>query len=872
MSALPSLAETAPLNPALQQQALLKRLYSEGPSVEEVASSLLSRELNTLYPALDIDPDDTWVVTPRWEFTDDELCSLGTDYQPLTKILLHQCLGNTPANYAEGEHFLTHEPLSPTPTHLEVSIEEIANLLNDLSPALLIAFKERQLAFWNETSDQVAHWQALSEGLRQALDVTQVVGWDADHCMIAKAVSAYPEKNARDEQHPELADIKVCLIDIDTSDGTDLKHLMLVGAAVIAGRHQARDILLMYTIEYGYEVFDTLQALGNALPARVDPSMAQNPLSWRLVEPEGDFFDHMAWALINLQLQAIELLDLVDMQPDVFNLDTPPSKVLAESEKARLDQLYGAIPEWLHNASTQDMNAYSKHLIDLGRLRDQVPKDLFEIPSIHTFAQQKMREAIIADKTAEGADKLPLDTLQITLTESITVGVFVLPNPLERHTQTLGQFALSNSPPYLANISFNPPQTVPEWLTIKYLTTLAEQVDVGKVYPHLIKSKLIDDPLDAPRQKDLYQRQLRSLLPLLALECKVRQHGHVDEQGYGYINELVNPTPDSRQPIVVRPLAMYPLRRIGGTNDSVLNMFIIGPRNPDDGPCLLYRPLTDKPLLQFQSLQNLLYALHQPGELRDSVIAWLPNRALSFNYSQYAFPIDLPSPWLTVQSLSEPLSLLEWSGSVGFSTSELNGDVFAAMFEANAKAMVELADRQSLSNADRRWALLEDSGWAVFNAASGFLNGYAGAAVWVWQVINDIQQTLDARQQGNKLIEWTRLGDVLIALSILLLHQANLRRQAMAQPETLAQRPPARPVTSPVPTVRPTITANGLLPHSEYATIGVDGSVPRRTPEQLSTLLDGLKVDAPDLNDPDISVVTPAHLPELYQLHHKAFA
>jgi len=36
---------------------------------------------------------------------------------------------------------------------------------------------------------------------------------------------------------------------------------------------------------------------------------------------------------------------------------------------------------------------------------------------------------------------------------------------------------------------------------------------------------------------------------------------------------------------------------------------------------------------------------------------------------------------------------------------------------AGAIDMAQLADRESLSNAERRWALLEDSAWAIFNAA-----------------------------------------------------------------------------------------------------------------------------------------------------------
>lgn len=867
MSALPSPSTTATPTAALRQQTLLKALGGGGPSIQDVAQALLTREFKALYPNLDLDPNTTLVVTPLWTFVEDELFCQDMAYETLTQALLRQFLNKTQANYVEGEHFLAHAPLSQAPVHLEVSIERVANLLNDLAPVFSFEFKEQQLAFWNASSQGDPHWHELSEGLRRALNVAPIGDWNADACAIAQAVSAYPDKQQRDVHRPEMADIKVCLIDVDRSGPAPLTHMLLLGVAVMAGRYRERDVLLMYTVEYGYETFDSMQALGDLIRQRLATAQASKPLSWRLVEPEGNFFDHMAWTLIDLQLRTIETLDLKEATQDAFSLDlsqtSPPHAV---------DKLRAAIPDWLRDASVQDLNAYSQHLIELSAVRNKAHGDLFEIPSINAFAQQKMREAIIADKATQGAGTLPLDTLRITRTESFTVGVFVLPNPLERHTQTLGEYALSNSPAYLASIRFTNGQSVPDWLTPEYLTGLAEQVNIGEAYPQLIKSKLLDDPVQAALQKQLYQRQLRALLPLLALECKVRQLGDVDEQGYGYINKLLAPVPDSRQPVVVRPLTLYPQHRVSSANDNVLNMFVIGPRDPDDGPCLLYRPLMERPLLQFQSFQNLLYAVHQPGELRDSVLAWLPNRALSFNYSQYVFPVGLPSPWLAVQNLSEPLNLLEWSGPVYLLTTELTGDVFAAFYNANTQAMIELADRQSLSNAERRWALLQDSGWAVFNAASGFLNGYAGAAVWVWQAINEVQQALDAHHQGNTLVEWTRVGDVLMALSILLIHHANQRRQTGTVAEKLIAAKPASPVANPALTVLPTLAADGELPHSEYATIALDGSVPRRTPEQLDSFLDTLRVTPPDLNDPQLNAVASSTIPPLYQLHDKAFA
>jgi hypothetical protein len=95
-----------------------------------------------------------------------------------------------------------------------------------------------------------------------------------------------------------------------------------------------------------------------------------------------------------------------------------------------------------------------------------------------------------------------------------------LPNPLDVHTETLGEYAVQNSAPYQATLRFNPPQTVPEWLDEGYLTKIASKVDIGEAYPRLIKDKLIDDPVQAPLQEHFYISQLRALLPLIALECR----------------------------------------------------------------------------------------------------------------------------------------------------------------------------------------------------------------------------------------------------------------------------------------------------------------------------------------------------------------
>ena len=110
------------------------------------------------------------------------------------------------------------------------------------------------------------HWLELSAALRKTLDVQQVKGWDHVQCQVARAVARDPDKKERQRHDPALSAISACLIDIDTVDAQGItRHQLLAGAAVLKGRYQDRDLLMMYTVEDGYEAFDSLAQLGASL-------------------------------------------------------------------------------------------------------------------------------------------------------------------------------------------------------------------------------------------------------------------------------------------------------------------------------------------------------------------------------------------------------------------------------------------------------------------------------------------------------------------------------------------------------------------------------------------------------------------------------
>lgn len=874
-------------------------LISRGPLLHEVASQLLRRMLKESYPDLNIDPDKTMIGFPQWQVVDDQVEKGPVLFKSLTFALMQYGLDGTTADFIEGEQFLTLEPNSEDPVQLSVGIEDIARTLNQTAAILFVELQDRQLNYWNATSHGHIRWQALSNSLRKAFNVKQVKGWDANECAMARAIFADPDRETRANAATGFTDLKACLIDIDIVENGKSRHLLMGGALVAHATYDDRQLIVMYTVDYGYESFSTLEKLGESLPQRLDRAEGTE-LKWRLYEPDGDVFDHMALALVSSQIESIDALS----HTGDFAESAEPESGLDNDEQAHYKTLDKAIPQWLRKAQPNDLDDYRHYITAMGKLyrdpKHQIART--EIPSMARYAHQKMKDAIIADKRADAAAKLPWDQLRIQITNSFTVDNLVLPNPHDQHTETLAEYAMENDAPYMASVSFKTGEKVPAWLTAEFLTEMAGQVDIGSAYPALIKRQLIDDPLTSKRQASLYREQLRSLLPLKALEGKIKKEAGIDEQGYQIICEWMDGAGEANDDIALYALSMTPQHRLIRSSDTVTNMYIISPRVRQNAPCLLYRPMQDTPLMQFPSRQNLLYALHQPGELRDSILAWLPSKTLSFEYSQYVFPTGWPSPWLTVEELVNPTHRADQFGRVVLDGEEITGNVLSELFKRNAQALVTLADRQSQSNAERRWRLLQDSSWALFGAAANCLSGAVGTAVWAWQTIEQIQQTVDAHKGGDTFVQWKSTADILLALGILLSHHAAMRRKTLSsklrssaasvaevvtseqgiiepvkevtEPEGEVTEPvkevtepeeeitkPVKEITEPVEDIngRPATTiitldpdaVVGKLPSTHEPVVDAGAAVPRRSSAGLVIYLDSLQVTPTGLKSDD---------------------
>ncbi|MGL6243886.1 dermonecrotic toxin domain-containing protein [Pseudomonas sp.] len=824
-----------------------------GPSIREVAATALAPALNTLYPHLKIDPTLATVVTPTWVDTGNDVVPGDKVYETLTDVLVRLGLSGSTVTLIDGEHFLTLQPGAEPQIQLPVKIDALGCLLNTLAPQLFIAYQQQQLDYWNqETKPSTPRWHSLSRSLQEIWNLDEASDWNEDEKSMAKAVFNDPDRATRRPQDKYLT--KACLIDTDCVEKAVSEHVRVLDIAVFVGTVGTRTLVLTHSIAEGFKRYDSIAALGDTLFAQPGTSSSEQTLQWRLYEPKGNFFHHQACALIALEAEAIGALNTFQNESPA-NL-SPHISASAKSiidtaalPASRFSKVQGLLTGWVMNASSADLTRYSRHLMDLALLREQDAGKVFDegIASLPVFTLNTLREQMIKDHPA--AAGLNLEDVQISITSVIVLGAVVVPGKTQTVTLSLIELALQNLiavPLGNKTVQYKNGDAVPAWMTSSYLETLVTKVDIGAVYPALIKRKLLEDPQESVRRQALYTRHLRTQLPLQALQHKMRGEAGIDERGYQFVNAAMQENIADRRvnglEIVIRPLAFITGDRANSKGDEVANMFVIGPRSADQGPCLLYRPLLTPSLTQYPNEANLLYAIKHEKPLRQSVLAWLGDD-VRFNYSQYVFSGELPSVWTLTQLLVDPTSALGMMGKVSLSAAALDDASLATLFKANVNFMITLADRQSVSNAQARWATLKHGAWMLFNVALPFLGRTAGVAAWIWQIMDDLQAMTDAKENDDSESAWSALTDLLLTLGMVLAHRAATRNKPMAHlPEKLEP-----PLVTPPTRTESKITVTRLsdlnqLPAAHEISLHATAALPATA---LGVLLDELAIAEP---------------------------
>lgn len=838
------------MSEASLKNAVLNQLLA-GPTSPEVATVLLRRALKKLYPALDLDPLNTVVAEPTWDIVDGEIVERPTRYGTLSDMVAERVGESESTLLIEGLHFLTQLPITKPEVHLPVRIDQIGCLINELGPVMLSACQEQQLAYWNAPLDASGpRWHELSRTLRKLWDVKQVKGWTTAECDMARQLFLYPDQ--QDRKVNDRYDTHAYLVDIDEVDGDKVTRLNENSLVVLIGKIDNKETMLTYSLRDGYKKFDSQQALGQFLPTQLD-SASRKKIQWRLYEPAGNIFDHKACGLIAMQVKILGSPSFLKKIAAIQS-EQPASSGLDLDKGLGAPWLEKQMPDWLLAASVSDQILFAQHMKNLSALSSSHAGKTYldDIPPIREFTLSALKQQMQADHA--DASTLDPEKIEIQIRSLVAWGAFIVPGKFETTRFSLIDLALQNLialPLGDKMVRSLDGKALPKWMTTDYIESLITKIDIGRVYPDLVKRKLLNDPVESARRENLYISQLRIQLPMLALESKIRGQGNIDERGYRYVAALMQPEEADRkvdgQTIVLRKLAFVSKQSLGTSEDVVTNMFVVGPQNPEAGPCLLYRPLLDPQLCQYPSSSNLLYAIRQTPALRQSVLAWLPDEVRS-HYSRYVFSGLLPSPWIIVEFVADPSASWLESAPISLSDKTLGTDFLPTLFKANANALIELADRQSVSDSENRWNTFKQAGWLIFNLALPYLGAAVGTAAWLWQILDDIETMTQSDEKSDHQATWEAFVDLLLNMAMALTAHAIDR----AREGTRGRRTAAPEVVKELEVpIKPKLIIEKLAPLTDqqlqpehYESIHCSGALTGKSGEGAK-LLDTFSIDEP---------------------------
>ncbi|HEX8596392.1 MAG TPA: DUF6543 domain-containing protein [Pseudomonas sp.] len=779
--------------------------FSQRPTLRSVAVATLLEGLHELEPTLRINPDVS-VVTHIADSATPSGGGLSAAINLTDCLLRHFANQSTVKWTAQQDRLLAHADAS---TALPVNIADIGALIDRLALGLLDHYQQALASYWQSCpaggANCVSRWAWLAQRVRQqlidGLDATPPRPVNHEARRLLRDIAMYPSRIERQLtvlRQPSQPSPRVCIVRLQINGNAS--QTMLLAAVVVFSGEQVVEYQLSGRCRSWLSLHDWEQSLGYFAGDQAQGAQVQ----WTAYEPDDDIFDLLTQAVLENQLAEVQRLKGRQAY-DVDSLEHTLAAVtdlcgLFRADDGRPDSSAAMnlerLPLWLKQASDADRLEYSGLMSALAVAQQRANGRSFndDLPPILEFAAIKLSEEIHKDHPQ------PLDFqvehIQIQIGKVVAAmmpggGQPFASGSVEPVYMTLPEFALANLaglPAGNVTVHTTGAAPLPEWMTAAYAKQLTVRADIGQAYPDLLKRYLVTDSVEALRRQVLFADQLRYQLPLIALEQKIK--GRLSLTGYQTVAALMKTTDAQRhvanQLIVLRPLAF--VREPGHRADVAENMFIIGPAEVSTGPHLLYQPLASSPLMEFASWGALLDAIRQPGKLQDSVLVWLSDAARPL-YANGGFA----QPHTVRFAQGDEFAALQTPAPATLGTQTANEDVLTSLFKANARALIELADRNAISNAESRWMALKEGGWLLLNTLLPLVGGTVANALWLAQLLSSVSQWLALPVNADRRTRSTMLADLLLNISLILLHsvvsvhslgrwRATLQSRALPEP------------------------------------------------------------------------------------------
>lgn len=744
-------------------------LFLSRASLQVITAQCLQRKLREKHPSVVITDLIPVLLTPRYRYTNKTITRI--DDRPLTLVdaAINRFIDGVWVDYTQGQRF------TDQPGRLPVSVSalkplDVQETVNQCGPLLLEHCRQALVDDWTELSIEArSRFESLSFILKRTLKQlsSPTLVTDATHRRMIYEVLQVPDNNLR------TGTTRAYLVDQWGEAGSG--QLEVLRGMVLVGRNDTGETFLLFTLSAGIEVFESYAALGASLLKRLTGLAPGRGMQWRLYEPRCNIFDGFAMSFLIEQLNDLKLgVELGRRSPywnsalfqAVQQIATDDFDSLRVDDKPRLRSLYRALPDWVKHASRDVHLLFSQALQDLAQLFNQSNWRFFDdgVPSLLSFTRQKLMASYPKQSTLDPGD--------VVITVHTVRGASAAGGFPVKVITTLLQVALDNLaglPGDSIEVSLSNGNTPPSWMTPSFIKQLVSKVDIGEHYPKLVAASLKDSPAEVLWRSRSFIDQLRIELPVLALEFYCRQQWGFTREGYETVAAVMRVQAAERylgsQVIVLRPLAFKASST--AAVDVVMNMFVIGPQALDAGPVVLFRPMAKPKLMQFADRQTLLTAVGRPGALQQQVLAWMSADArATYRGNGFVAPHfnTLDGLALLIDVLTSKPSMLD--------SAEVQGDYGQHLYQSQVQAILEQADKQSVSNRENLWARRMEGLSLGLNSVMPLVTGPLAVVGWLQVAWSVHEQMAQANQSGNE-DQGSTMVSFFLNMALVLMHYSN---------------------------------------------------------------------------------------------------
>ena len=807
-------APLAATSAATSRQArigMIETLFSEPPSLLSVARGSAQAYLDKHFAGQNFAAYRLVVGTPR-PLPDGSDEPPYYDYHTLPQLVVERMAGATRMQLMEHHHRVAgkyrevYVPGGPP-------LADIERLINQCGALLASVYTRSVKAWWVAPQAlQVPRWGVLSNHLLALLHDSPKPPGMSDDAFAALLPKALVQGSRPDSQWS----LHGGSVSVDTvhvlGEGQSAEQARMLPILLLSQSAKDQRQRLLFSPASGIQALDSLDDLAALLPAFTGTLPTETAGQWFVQPVQGDPFDALAASYLARQLRELASIDLkvprtAEHYQALLSYILDARRWFVPRLTPFQQRVRSEMPLWLAHAGHEDAIAHARLLQkQVLALHENAGKHFLEgIDPIETFAENGLRQCLKAQPKAANVEPADI-TLRFdrVIATAVPVPGGFIAGEVQPITLTLAQLAMEN----LVGLPHAPKSITlkgakaPAWLTYEVLKACVSKVDVGQAYPGLLKKNLLDDPVESARRRQVFSRQLRVQLPMLALALKIKGEHGLTQAGFQRVQAALQPTEAERR-LAGQAMALWPLAfkaSAAAEPDEVATMFIIGPRDGQDGAHVLYRPLFSPMLQEYESIEALFDAIKAPGDLQDSVLTWIAPR----RYAVYANR-GFYEPHIRHFLPGDEFALYEKPAPAQLSKQVNDEDPTSQVFTATANALVALADQQSVSNTEQRWANLKTLGWLLFGSVLPFIRGPLMLGGWLFQLVDSLQHDIPALLSDDSQVTAISLMDVLINLMVILAHQAtpsDVQRHLELEHPVFADLALAKPLTAfetPVP-------------------------------------------------------------------------